>query len=80
MISEDFSLKEDAVLNRREREYFGQEKIPRNELLDEERSQGNDSKLTFNVMYYPVFRHLKSQSLYVPHISKYHYLVSGEHA
>ena len=61
MISEDFSLKEDAVLNRREREYFGQEKIPRNELLDEERSQGNDSKLTFNVMYYPVFRHLKSQ-------------------
>ena len=36
-------------------------KIPRNELLDKEKSQGNDSKLTFNVTYYPVFRHLKSQ-------------------
>ena len=32
-----------------------------NELLDKEKSQGNDSKLIFNVMYYPVFRHLKSQ-------------------
>ena len=31
-------------------------KIPRNELLDKEKSQG-----TFNVTYYPVFRHLKSQ-------------------
>ena len=36
-------------------------KLPRNELLDKEKSQGNDSKLTFNVIYYPVFRHLKSQ-------------------
>ena len=36
-------------------------KIPRNELLDKENSQGNDGKLTFNVMYYPLFRHLKSQ-------------------
>ena len=36
-------------------------KIPRNELLDKKKSQGNDSKLTFNVTYYPVFRHLKSQ-------------------
>ena len=36
-------------------------KIPRNDLLDKEKSQGNDSKLTFNVTYYPVFRHLKSQ-------------------
>ena len=36
-------------------------KIPRNELLDKEKSQGNDSKLTFNVMYYRLFRHLKSQ-------------------
>ena len=36
-------------------------KIPRNELLDKEKSQRNDSKLTFNVTYYPVFRHLKSQ-------------------
>ena len=36
-------------------------KIPRNELLDKGKSQGNGSKLTFNVIYYPVFRHLKSQ-------------------
>ena len=35
--------------------------IPRNELLDKKKSQGNDSKLTFNVTYYPVFRHLKNQ-------------------
>ena len=35
--------------------------ISRNELLDKEKSQGNVSKLTFNVTYYPVFRHLKSQ-------------------
>ena len=33
-------------------------KIPRN---DKKKSQGNDSKVTFNVRYYPVFRHLKSQ-------------------
>ena len=36
-------------------------KITRNELLDKENSHGNDSKLTFNVTYYPMFRHLKSQ-------------------
>ena len=36
-------------------------KIPRNELLDKEKSRRNDSKLTFNVTYYPVFIHLKSQ-------------------
>ena len=36
-------------------------KIPNNELLDKEKSQGNCSKLTFNFKYYPVFRHLKSQ-------------------
>ena len=36
-------------------------KIPRNELLVKEKSQGNDSKLTFNVTYDPVFRHLKNQ-------------------
>ena len=36
-------------------------KISRNELLDKEKSQGNVRKLTFNVTYYPVFRHLKSQ-------------------
>ena len=32
-------------------------KIPRNDLLDKEKSQGNDSKLTLNATYYPVFRH-----------------------
>ena len=36
-------------------------KIPRNELLDKEKSQRNGSKLTFNVPYCPVFRHLESQ-------------------
>ena len=36
-------------------------KISRNELLDKEKSQGNVSKVTINVTYYPVFRHLKSQ-------------------
>ena len=36
-------------------------KIPRNELLDGEKSQGNDSKFTFNSMYYPVSRHLKNE-------------------
>ena len=30
-------------------------------MLDKENSQGNDGKLTFNAMYYPLFRHLKSQ-------------------
>ena len=36
-------------------------KIPRNELLHKKKSQGNYSKLTFNVTYYAVFRHLNSQ-------------------
>ena len=36
-------------------------KILRNDLLDKEKTQGNDSKLTLNVRYYPVFKHLKSQ-------------------
>ena len=36
-------------------------KIPRNELLYKKKSQGNDRKLTFNVMYFPMFRHLKNQ-------------------
>ena len=36
-------------------------KIPRNELFDKEKSQGNVSKLTFNVTYYPVLSHLKNQ-------------------
>ena len=35
-------------------------KIPKNDLLNKEKSQGNDSKLTFNITYCPVFRHLKS--------------------
>ena len=35
--------------------------IPKNELLEKERIQDNDSKLTFNITYYPVFRHLKNQ-------------------
>ena len=30
-------------------------------MLDKEKSQGNDIKLTFNVTYYPMFRHLKRQ-------------------
>ena len=36
-------------------------KIPRNELSDKEKSQGNDSKLTFNFTYNQVFRYVKSQ-------------------
>ena len=43
-------------------------KIPRNELLDKEKSQGNDSKLTFSVTYYPVFRHLKNQLKELLHV------------
>ena len=31
-------------------------KNPKNELLIKEKSQENDSKLTFNVTYYRVFR------------------------
>ena len=49
-----------------EREYSSElvlrsRKIPRNELLHKEKIQLTDSKLTFNVMYYPVFTNLKSQ-------------------
>ena len=36
-------------------------KIPKNELLDKEKSHGNGSKLTFDVTYYPVFRNQKNQ-------------------
>ena len=43
------------------KEILRERKIPRNELLDEEKSQGNDSKFTFNSMCYRVFRHLKNQ-------------------
>ena len=43
--------------------YFGLRvrKVARNKMLDKEKSQGNDSKLTFNVKYCPVLRHLKNQ-------------------
>ena len=42
---------------------FRARKIPRNELLDKEKSQGSDSKLTFDVVYILscVYRHLKNQ-------------------
>ena len=43
------------------KEVLRERKIPRKNLLDKKKSQGNDSKLTFNVTYYPVVRHLKSQ-------------------
>ena len=43
------------------KEILRERNIPRNELLDKEKSQRDDSNLTFNVTYYPVFRHLKSQ-------------------
>ena len=36
-------------------------KIPRNKLLDEEKSQGKYNELTFNITHYSVFKHLKSQ-------------------
>ena len=36
-------------------------KITTNELLDKEKNHGKNSKLTFNVTCYPMFRHLKSQ-------------------
>ena len=44
-----------------EKEILWARKIPRNELLDKEKSQRYDSKLTFNVTYCPVIRHLKPQ-------------------
>ena len=44
-----------------QKEILRARKSQRNDLLHQEKSQGNDSKLTFNVTYYPVFRHLKSQ-------------------
>ena len=63
MIWKDFSWKEDTVLNWRERK-IQLRKIPRNESLDKEKIQGKDSKPTFNVTCYPVFRHLKSNLKY----------------
>ena len=47
-------------------------KVPRNELLDKKKGQGNDSKLIFNVTYYPVFRHLKSQ------LKELHVILAGD--
>ena len=44
-----------------QKEILPERKIPRNELLDNEKSQENDSKLILNVRYYSVFKHLKSQ-------------------
>ena len=44
-----------------QKEILWARKIPRNKLLDKKKSQRNDSKLTFNVTYYSVFRRLKSQ-------------------
>ena len=44
-----------------QKEILWARKIPRNELFDKEKCQGNDSKLTFNATSYPVFRHLKNQ-------------------
>ena len=43
-----------------QKEILRTRKILRNELLYKEKSPGNDSKLTFNVTHYTVFRHLKS--------------------
>ena len=43
-----------------QKEILPERKIPRNELLDNEKSQENDSKLILNVRYYSVFKHLKS--------------------
>ena len=44
-----------------EKEILWAKKIPRNEWLDKGKSQGNGRKLTFNVTYYPLFKHLKPQ-------------------
>ena len=44
-----------------QKEILQARKIPRNELLDREKSERNDGKLTFNVTYYPAFGHLKCQ-------------------
>ena len=57
MIWKDFPWKEDTVL---QKEILRARKIPRNELLDKEKDQGIDSKLTFNVTFYQVPIHLKS--------------------
>ena len=61
MILERFLLERGYSSKLVRKEILRARKISRNELLDKEKSQGNVSKLTFNVTYYPVFRHLKSQ-------------------
>ena len=42
------------------KEIFRPRKTPRNKLLDKKKTHGKDNKLTINVTYFPVFRHLKS--------------------
>ena len=59
MIWKDFSWKQDTVLYWWKKKYFGQKKFQ--EWLDKGKSQGNGRKLTFNVTYYPLFKHLKPQ-------------------
>ena len=58
MIWKDLFWKEKTVLNWSQGKHLRHE----NELLDKEKSQENDKKLTFNVRYFPVLRHLKMQS------------------
>ena len=58
---ERFLLKRGCSSKLVRQEIIWARKIPRNDLLDKVKSQGNDSKLTCNVTYYPVFRHLKNQ-------------------
>ena len=83
-VMKDFSWKKDTVSKLVGKEKLSATKILKNELLDKEKSQGNDNKLKFNVTYYPVFRHLKSElkELFLilacdeDHFLKYQLLVS----
>ena len=59
---ERFVLQRGYISKLVRKEILPARKIPRNKLLGKEKSQWNDSKLTFNITYYPMFRHLKSQS------------------
>ena len=43
-------------------------------MSDKEKSQGNDSKLAFNVTYYPVLGHMKSQ------LKELHVILAGDEA
>ena len=58
---ESFLLERGCISKLVRKEIFRGGKTPRNELPDKETSQGNDNKLTYNVTYYPLLRHLKSQ-------------------